>query len=182
MVELASSPIHLGFDAIDIDRLGAVAHGVANRLAGPCRRGDGHADLRSDLILAALERWPRFKPSRGRPMAFLAVAITRAGSSILRGQRAAKRGGRSMNVPLSDVMAAKPGRHPSLATASPIARRDLELDVRAAIGGLPEDLATVCNDFLEAATDGRRRPSLGDAAIVALRRHFQSVGFSEDLS
>ncbi|GJQ29664.1 MAG: hypothetical protein HBSAPP03_15480 [Phycisphaerae bacterium] len=182
MIELAPSPIHRAFDAIDIDRLGAVAHGVANRLAGPCRRGDGHADLRSDLILAALERWPRFKPSRGRPMAFLAVAMTRAGASILRAQHAAKRGGRSTNVPLSDAMAAKPGRYPSLTTVSPIARRDLELDVRAAVDDLPEDLATVCNDFLEAATDGRRRPTLGAAATVALRRHFESVGFSEDLS
>jgi len=182
VIELAPSPIHRAFDAIDIDRLGAVAHGVANRLAGPCRRGDGHADLRSDLILAALERWPRFKPSRGRPMAFLAVAMTRAGASILRAQHAAKRGGRSSTVPLSDAMAAKPGRHPSLTTVSPIARRDLELDIRAAIGGLPEDLATVCNEFLEAATDGRRRPSLGAAVTVALRRHFESVGFSEDLS
>lgn len=182
MVELAPSPIHRGFDAIDIDRLGAVAHGVANRLAGSCRRGDGHADLRSDLILAALERWPRFKPSRGRPMAFLAVAMTRAGTSSLRAQRAAKRGGRSTTVPLDDAMAARPGRDPSLTTVSPIARRDLELDVRAAVDDLPEDFATVCNDFLEAATDGRRRPTLGAAATVALRRHFESVGFSEHSS
>ena len=182
MVELAPSPPHRGFDALDIDRLGAVAHGVANRLAGPSRKGDGHADLRSDLILAALERWPRFKPSRGRPMAFLAVAMTRAGTSSLRAQRAAKRGGRSTTVPLDDAMAAGSGRHRSLTTASPIPRRDIELDVCAAIGGLPEGLATVCNDFLEAATDGRRRPSLGAAATVALRRHFESVGFSEDLS
>jgi len=115
-------------------------------------------------------------------MAFLAVAMTRAGTSILRAQHAAKRGGRSTTVPLSDAMAAKPGRHPSLTTASPIARRDIELDVRAVIGGLPEDLASVCNDFLEAATDGRRRPTLGAAATVALRRHFESIGFSEDLS
>ena len=182
MVELAPSLIHRGFDAIDIDRLGAVAHGVANRLAGPCRRGGGHADLRSDLILAALERWPRFKPSRGRPMAFLAVAMTRAGASILRAQHATKRGGRSTTVPLDDAMAAGSGRHRSPTTASPIPRRELQLDVRTVIDALPEDLATVCNDFLEAATDGRRRPTLGAAATVALRRHFESVGFSEDLS
>ena len=54
--------------------------------------------------------------------------------------------------------------------------------VRAAIDALPEDLATVCNDFLEAATDGRRRPSLGAAATAALRHHFESVGFLENFS
>ncbi|MBL8765261.1 MAG: hypothetical protein JNM07_13435 [Phycisphaerae bacterium] len=182
MVKLAPSPIRVSFDAIDIDRLGAVAHGLANRLAGPCRKGDGHADLRSDLILAALDRWPRFKPSRGRPMAFLAVAMTRAGVSILRAQHAAKRGGRTATMPLDDAMAAGRRPHASLTTVSPIARRDLELDVRTAIDGLPEDLATVCNDFLEAATDGRRRPTLGVAAAAALRRHFESVGLSKHLS
>ena len=182
MVELAPSLIHRGFDAIDIDRLGAVAHGVANRLAGPCRKGDGHADLRSDLILAALERWPRFKPSRGRPMAFLAVAMTRAGASILRAQHAAKRGGRSTTVPLDEAMAAGADRQPSFTAASSIGQRDLELDIRAAIDALPRDLATVCNSFLEAATDGRRRPSLGAAATAALRHHFESVGFSENFS
>ncbi len=54
--------------------------------------------------------------------------------------------------------------------------------VRAAIDALPGDLATVCNDFLKAATDGRRRPSLGAAATAALRHHFESVGFSENFS
>ena len=79
-------------------------------------------------------------------------------------------------------MAAGADRQPSFTAASSIGRRDLELDVRVAIDALPKDLATVCNDFLEAATDGRRRPSLGAAATSALRRHFESVGFSENFS
>lgn len=182
MVERGPSMVRPAFDALDVDRLGATAHGVASRLLGCGRDVDSHADFRSDLILAALERWPKFDPSRGRPMAFLAIAMTRAGTSILRAQHAAKRGGRSTTVPIDDAMAAGHARYPSLTSASPIARRDLELDVRAAIDALPEDLATVCNDFLEAATDGRRRPSLGAAATAALRHHFESVGFSEHLS
>ena len=182
MAECATASTSQRFASLDLDRLGATAHGIANRLTGNRYPVDDAADLRADLILAALERWPKFDPSRGRPMAFLAIAMTRAGTSILWTQHAAKRGGRSTTVPIDDAMAAGHGRYPSLTSASPIARRDFELDVRAAIDALPEDLATVCNDFLEAATDGRRRPTLGAAATVALRRHFESVGFSEDLS
>lgn len=182
MVEIAPSPSRYRFDSLDLDRLGATAHGVATRLIGRRHVDDGGADLRADLILAALERWPKFDPSRGRPMAFLAIAMTRAGTSMLRAQHAAKRGGRSTTVPIDDAMAAGPRRYPSLTAASSIGRRDLELDIRAAIDALPKDLATVCNDFLEAATDGRRRPSLGAAATAALRHHFESVGFSENLS
>ena len=182
MVERGPFAAPSAFDTLDVDRLGATAHGVANRLVGCGRDGDSHAEFRSDLILAALERWPKFDPSRGRPMAFLAIAMTRVGTSILRTQHAAKRGGRSTTVPIDDAMAAGHGRYPSLTSASPIARRDFELDVRAAIDALPEDLATVCNDFLEAATDGRRRPSLGAAATAALRHHFESVGFWEHMS
>ncbi len=182
MLEIAAPSSRCTFDSLDLDQLGATAHGVASRLIGRRHLDDDGADLRADLILAALERWPRFDPSRGRPMAFLAIAMTRAGTSILRAQHAAKRGGRSTTVPIEDAMAVGHGRYPSLTSASPIARRDFELDVRAAIDALPEDLATVCNDFLEAATDGRRRPSLGAAATAALRHHFESVGFSEHLS
>lgn len=181
MVEIAPSPSRYRFDSLDVDRLGATAHGVATRLIGQRHLNDGGADLRADLILAALERWPKFDPSRGRPMAFLAIAMTRAGTSILRAQRAAKRGGQTTTLPLSDVLGAGHGRPASLSVVSPIARRELELDVRTAIDALPQDLAAVCNDFLEAATDGRRRPSLGAAATAALRHHFESVGFSENL-
>ena len=182
MAECATASTSQRFASLDLDRLGATAHGIANRLTGNRYPVDDAADLRADLILAALERWPKFDPSRGRPMAFLAIAMTRAGTSILRTQHAAKRGGRSTTVPIDDAMAAGHGRYPSLTSASPIARRDFELDVRAAIDALPEDLATVCNDFLEAATDGRRRHSLGAAATAALRHHFESVGFSENFS
>lgn len=184
MVECATASTPPPFASLDLDRLGATAHGIANRLTGNRYPVDDAADLRADLILAALERWPKFDPSRGRPMAFLAIAMTRAGTSILRAQRTAKRGGRSKTVPLDEAMSAVADRLPAFASVSPIPRRELELelDVRAAIDALPRDLATVCNDFLEAATDGRRRPSLGAAATAALRRHFESVGFSESLS
>ncbi len=182
MVEIAPSPSRYRFDSLDLDRLGATAHGVATRLIGRRHLNDGGADLRADLILGALERWPKFDPSRGRPMAFLAIAMTRAGTSILRAQHAAKRGGQTTTLPLSDVPGAGHGRAPSLSVVYPIARRELELDVRAAIDALPRDLATVCNSFLEAATDGRRRPSLSAAATAALRHHFESVGFSENFS
>lgn len=182
MVECATVSPSQPFASLDLDRLGATAHGIANRLTGNRYPFDDAADLRADLILAALERWPKFDPSRGRPMAFLAIAMTRAGTSILRAQHAAKRGGQTTTLPLSDVPGAGHGRAPSLSVVYPIARRELELDVRAAIDALPEDLAAVCNSFLEAATDGRRRPSLGAAASAALRRHFESVGFSEHMS
>lgn len=182
MAECATASTSQRFASLDLDRLGATAHGIANRLTGNRYPVDDAADLRADLILAALERWPKFDPSRGRPMAFLAIAMTRAGTSILRAQRTAKRGGRSKTVPLDEAMSAVADRLPAFASVSPIPRRELELDVRAAIDALPRDLATVCNDFLEAATDGRRRPSLGAAATAALRRHFESVGFSESLS
>ncbi len=184
MVEIAPSPSRYRFDSLDLDRLGATAHGVATRLIG--RRhpvDDGGADLRADLILAALERWPKFDPSRGRPMAFLAIAMTRAGTSIFRAQHAAKRGGRSTTVPLDDAMAAGHGRYPSLSVGIPdrpagSRTRRPRRDRRPARG----PCGTVCNSFLEAATDGRRRPSLGAAASAALRRHFESVGFSEHMS
>ena len=182
MAECATASTSQRFASLDLDRLGATAHGIANRLTGNRYPVDDSADLRADLILAALERWPKFDPSRGRPMAFLAIAMTRAGTSILRAQHAAKRGGQTTTLPLSDVPGAGHGRAPSLSVVCSIARRELELDVRAAIDALPKDLATVCNDFLEAATDGRRRPSLGAAATAALRHHFESVGFSENLS
>ena len=182
MAECATASTSQRFASLDLDRLGATAHGIANRLTGNRYPVDDAADLRADLILAALERWPKFDPSRGRPMAFLAIAMTRAGTSILRAQRTAKRGGRSKTVPLDEAMSAVADRLPAFASVSPIPRRELELDVRAAIDALPRDLATVCNDFLEAATDGRRRHSLGAAASAALRRHFESVGFSEHMS
>ena len=182
MAECATASTSQRFASLDLDRLGATAHGIANRLTGNRYPVDDAADLRADLILAALERWPKFDPSRGRPMAFLAIAMTRAGTSILRAQRTAKRGGRSKTVPLDEAMSAVADRLPAFASASPIPRRELELDVRAAIDALPRDLATVCNSFLEAATDGRRRPSLDAAASAALRRHFESVGFSEHMS
>ena len=182
MIECATASPSQQFASLDLDKLGATAHGIANRLTGNRYPVDDAADVRADLILAALERWPKFDPSRGRPMAFLAIAMTRAGTSMLRAQHAAKRGGQTTTLPLPDELGAGHGRAPSLSVVSPIARRELELDVRAAIDALPEDLAAVCNSFLEAATDGRRRPSLGAAASVALRRHFESVGFSENLS
>ena len=182
MAECATASTSQRFASLDLDRLGATAHGIANRLTGNRYPVDDAADLRADLILAALERWPKFDPSRGRPMAFLAIAMTRAGTSILRAQRTAKRGGRSKTVPLDEAMSAVADRLQAFASVSPIPRRELELDVRAAIDALPRDLATVCNDFLEAATDGRRRPSLGAAATAALRHHFESVGFSEHMS
>jgi len=181
VVELAAPP-PCTFASLDIDRVAAIAHGVATRLGGRPSPDDAHADLRSDLMLAALERWPKFNASRGRSMAFLAVAMTRAGTSILRAQHAAKRGGRSTTVSLGDPIGNVQERHPSLVTANPLKRRDLELDVRAAIDALPDDLATVCNDFLDAATDGRRRPVLSDAAAAALRDHFGTCGLSEYLS
>ena len=181
MVELAPPP-PCTFASLDIDRLAAIAHGVATRLGGRRSPDEAHADLRSDLMLAALERWPKFNASRGRPMAFLAVAMTRAGTSILRAHHAAKRGGRSTTVSLGDTIGNAQERDPSLVTANSLKRRDLELDVRAAIDALPDDLATVCADFLEAATDGRRRPMLSDAAAAALRDHFGTCGLSEYLS
>lgn len=182
MVECARVSPSQPFASLDLDRLGATAHGIANRLTGNRYPVDDAADLRADLILAALERWPKFDPSRGRPMAFLAIAMTRAGTSILRAQRTAKRGGRSTKVPLDKAMSAVADRLPAFASASPIPRQELELDVRAAIDALPEDLGAVCDDFLEVASDGRRRPSLGAAATAALRHHFESVGFSENFS
>ncbi len=182
MAECATASTSQQFTSLDLDRLGATAHGIANRLTGNRYPVDDAADLRADLILAALERWPKFDPSRGRPMAFLAIAMTRAGTSILRAQRTAKRGGRSTKVPLDEAMSAVADRLPAFASATPIPRRELELDVRAAIDALPEDLGAVCDDFLEVASDGRRRPSLGAAATASLRRHFESVGLSEQLS
>jgi len=135
VVELAAPP-PCTFASLDIDRVAAIAHGVATRLGGRPSPDDAHADLRSDLMLAALERWPKFNASRGRSMAFLAVAMTRAGTSILRAQHAAKRGGRSTTVSLGDPIGNVQERHPSLVTANPLKRRDLKLDVRAAIDAL----------------------------------------------
>ena len=77
MVECATASTPPPFASLDLDRLGATAHGIANRLTGNRYPVDDAADLRADLILAALERWPKFDPSRGRPMAFLAIAMTR---------------------------------------------------------------------------------------------------------
>ncbi|MGD9791228.1 MAG: hypothetical protein AB7Q00_09310 [Phycisphaerales bacterium] len=180
MVELASCTSFPDYCGLDLDQVRAVAHRQACRLTGRCRLDEDGLDLRSDLVLAALERWPRFEPRRGRPMAFVAIAMSNAGASILRRRRAAKRGGDTTTVSLGEVMpgqirGAPSGRHPD-----DTAHRELRLDVDQAISALPQDLARACRDFLEAAKDGRRHPSLG-AAAPALRERFEALGLQEYL-
>lgn len=180
MLELAHRTGAPEYRGLDLDQVRAIAHRQACRLSGRRRLDDDGLDLRSDLVLAALERWPRFEPTRGRPMAFIAIAMSNAGASILRCRGAAKRGGDTTTVSLGEVVPGQirgtpSGRHPDNTS-----HRELRLDLDHAISNLPQDLARACRDFLDAATDGRRRPSLG-AAAPALRERFEALGLQEYL-
>jgi hypothetical protein len=113
-------------------------------------------------------------------MAFIAIAMSNAGASILRRRSAVKRGGEATTVSLGEVTPGQirgtpSGRHPD-----DTAHRELRLDLDHAVSALPQDLAQTCRDFLDAATDGRRRPSLG-AAAPALRERFEALGLQEYL-
>lgn len=181
MVELAPGATPPGFTGLDLDRVRAIAHGQVCRMTGRRRLDEDGLDMRSELVVAALERWPRFEPERGRPLAFIAIAMSNAGTSILRSQNAAKRGGGTTTVsvgefPREQVCSPLSGRR-----RDELAQADLELDVADAIECLPPVLAATCREFLDAATDGRRRPSLGSAAS-ALREHFESRGLKEYVS
>lgn len=181
MVEFAPGETLPDYSGLDMDRVRAIAHGQACRLTGRGRLDEDGLDLRSELVLAALQRWPRFEPERGRPLAFIAIVMSNAGASILRSQNAAKRGGRTTTVSV--------GEFPHEQVCSPLSGRrrdefsqaDIELDVAEAVECLPPNLAATCREFLDAATDGRRRPSLGSAES-ALREHFESRGLKEYVS
>ncbi|MCW5775864.1 MAG: hypothetical protein KIS87_05395 [Phycisphaeraceae bacterium] len=156
---------------LDLDRVQAIAHRQACRLTGRKRLDEDGRDLRSELVLAALERWPRYEPERGRPTAFLAISMANHGRSVLRRQRAAKRGGNAVTVSVSDVAPSRllvPGRSREELV-------DLAHDVRVAVEALPPDLASVCREYL-----GGHRTTLGDAA-PALRERFESLGLKEYL-
>ncbi|HMN41205.1 MAG TPA: sigma factor [Phycisphaerales bacterium] len=181
MVEFAPGEKTPDYTGLDLDRVRAIAHGQACRLTGRRRLDEDGLDLRSELVLAALERWPRFEPERGRPLAFIAIAMSNAGMSILRSQNAAKRGGETTTVSVGEFPREQVCRPLSGRRRDEVARADLELDVAEAVECLPADLAATCRGFLDAATDGRRRPSLGSAAL-ALREHFESRGLKEYVS
>ena len=159
------------FDDLDLDRVRAIAHRQACRLTGRKRLDEDGRDLCAELVLAALERWPRYEPERGRPLAFLAIAMSNAGKSLLRRQNAAKRGGNAVTVSVSDVAPNElraPGR-------SRQELADLAHDVRLAVESLPSDLASVCREYL-----GGQRTSLGDAA-PALRERLTALNLQEYL-
>lgn len=154
-----------------LDQVRAIAHRQACRLTGRKRLDEDGRDLRAELVLAALERWPRYEPARGRPTAFLAISMANHGRSVLRRQNAAKRGGNTITVSVNEVAPGQlraPGR-------SRQELADLAHDVRLAVEDLPPDLASVCREYLEG-----QRISLGDA-VPALRERFESLGLKEYL-
>jgi hypothetical protein len=181
MVEFAPGATLPDYSGLDLDRVRAIAHGQACRLTGQRRLDENGLDLRSELVLAALERWPRFEPERGRPLAFIAIAMSNAGTSILRSQNAAKRGGRTTTVSVGEFPREQVCMPTSGHFCDELAQADLAIDVAEAVECLPPDLAATCREFLDAAADGRRRPSLGSAAS-ALREHFESRGLKEYVS
>ncbi len=182
--QTADSP----WQGLDLDHARAVAYRQARAIAGNGATREDVCDLQSDLVLAALERWPRFDPSRGRARAFTSVCISRAGTSMFRARSAAKRGGCQNTLSLDQMVQA--GTEPRIRFAAPSRDRDrvrdvdLSHDVSTAIAVLPPDLRATCQRFLMGASDPtspRRTPRLGNVA-ARLREHFEPLGLKEYVS
>jgi hypothetical protein len=182
--QTADSP----WQGLDLDHARAVAYRQARSIAGNGATREDVRDLQSDLVLAALQRWSRFDPSRGRARAFTAVCISRAAASIYRARSAAKRGGSASTLSLDQMV--QTGMESSVGVVDSSRDRDrvrdvdIQHDVSTAIGVLPPDLRMTCQRFLAVVSDptsSRRTPPLGNVA-ARLREHFEPLGLKEYLS
>ncbi len=170
------------WQGLDLDHVRAVAFRQARTIAGNGATREDVRDLQSDLVLAALQRWPRFDASRGRARAFTAVCISRAAASMFRARSAVKRGGSQRTHSLNQMKQA--GKEPNARFVNSSRERDetrdadLHRDLTKAIAMLPPDLRITCQRFLSSASDPtspRRAPQLGKVAMQ-LREHFEPLG------
>jgi len=150
-------------------------------------------DIEHELLIAILERWSAFDPSRASARTFVARIIENKAASLVRACHAAKRGVRQC-TPLNgdaangacdfdeDGVPARRGikRRSALETLS------LRLDVADVIADLPDDLRDLCQRLMRgslsdaARSSGQRRTTLY-RAIRELRKRLADAGLHEYL-
>ena len=173
---------------------------VALRMVGKTRlRAEDLPDLQQDLWLHLLEHMHQYDPSRGHARAFITKVVKNKAATILTARLAAKRGGGSGCVSLSEEFEDEDGevserqdiisvddflRLTRGTIRSEQARLELAMDVRKIIGQLPPHQRVICLLLIDqdqcavANVMGLPRSTLRDS-IRRLRRIAKEAGLED---
>jgi len=150
-------------------------------------------DIEHELLIAILERWSAFDPSRASARTFVARIIENKAASLVRACLAAKRGVRRY-TPLNgdaangacdfdeEQVRARRGIH----ARSALEAVSLRLDVASVMAGLPDDLRRLCERLMRgslsdaARLSGKHRTTLY-RAIGEVRKRSADAGLHEYL-
>lgn len=140
-------------------------------------------DMVGDLVLSAMERWPRYESKRAGAATFLSVVMNRAAISLLRSRRSPKRGyGRCVSLEDSNNDADSAGNAGAIASDSD--RAALRIDLDDARQRLPDHLRAYCTLFeTESKTEVARLLNVPrhfvEARAREIRDHFEAAGLDE---
>lgn len=145
-------------------------------------------DIEQELLLKLWEARDRFDPQLSHPHAFITTVVERAAASILRAQKAHKRGNQVAHTSLDEVACCHQddpgGAVLAPCTPSHQAAVDLACDVSELLSRLPSQLREVA-ELLASHSKRRIAKRLGisrrtlDRRIDALRSHFAAAGLDE---
>jgi RNA polymerase sigma factor (sigma-70 family) len=145
-------------------------------------------DLEQELALRLLQRWPAFRPDKGRRATFVRLVVDHAAADLVRRRRAKKRGparlasldalARTRDDGLAELARALGG------TPGPEGREDLRIDVAGALARLPPDLraaaeALMAWSFAEAARQLGLAPSTLRDRARRVREVFEQAGLQD---
>ena len=131
-------------------------------------------DLRQDLLVAAVERWPRYKPSKGAPATFLSTVIRRRRLDIVRDSSTITAGARMQLRTWEEVPESR-------LIYSPSGREALRMDVRIVVASLPAQLQRLCLALMKfGVSEAARRLGISIGVtkyrIKLIREQFSEAG------
>jgi DNA-directed RNA polymerase specialized sigma24 family protein len=163
---------------LDVELVLTIADLNARRLLrlGSIRRGEVE-ETTQEFVTEALTRWPWFDQRRSAASTFLTLVMRRRASSMIRTQRAVKRGGDRHAIPFD--RAAESFEDDSL--RKDLDRALLRLDVCAVVARLPRHLQRLCHvlmaNGLSAAARYLHIPRhTAIRRLAMIRRHFVTAG------
>ena len=138
-------------------------------------------DIEQELTLDLLTRLDRFDARKGRPATFVRLVVDRCVASMIRHRTSQARDYRRVTHSLDEL--AGEGRADALIDPDSNAdsRRDLQIDVKAALDSLPRDLRLIARSLQRgtvtaiARRRGCRRETIWQQ-IARIRAHFMRCG------
>jgi Sigma-70 region 2 len=135
-------------------------------------------DLLQDLVTTAVEKWPRYLPTRGAASTFLATVMRRRRISLDREDLAAKRGFGFRRQEWAQIP-------PDRLSFTASARMALRMDVWILVAALPSDLKRLCLTLMQVGvSEAARVLGISRAAamyqIGLIRERFIEAGLSPD--